>query len=373
MLIDTTLREGHQRFGLYMDLTARKKIMQMLDKVGVQEIEAGVAGRDNNLQELIIFARNLPHQPQISVWSPLREDCLSAAQSLGPDIINIGVPVSDLHLSKRLNLSRKELITRIKTIMHKSQNCDTHLSIGLEDFSRAEHDFALEVAHLFADAGGWRIRLSDSVGLLSPLEAFKAIKKFRQSLNIKLAFHGHNDFGMATANAVCALEAGCDFVDVSVLGIGERAGIARLEELVTWWNLKIKQTYNMHQLQDLCAYVAGLAGINIDAHSPVIGEKIFHVESGLHADGAYKAPELFEPFDPAILGHKRHISLGGKSGRNAVKAKISQLLLNWQDYNIEELTSQVRAKAAARGYPISDQTFLQMTKDQLSELKSCHE
>ncbi|MFP4110555.1 MAG: LeuA family protein [Desulfonatronovibrio sp.] len=367
MLIDTTLREGHQRFGLYMDLPSQQKIMEMSACLGMEEIEAGVAGRDENLSSLISFGRTLSAKPRISIWSPLRVESISAAQNLGPDIINIGVPVSDLHLKNRLGISREKLLKRLADVMLLFQKSRALLSIGLEDLSRADHGFALEVARTFADSGGWRVRLSDSVGLLSPREVLGVVEKFRHNLEVKLAFHSHNDLGMATGNSVSALDAGCDFVDVSVLGIGERSGIARLEEVMTWLVLKKNKGYSLRVLPDLCAYVAGLAGINIDNHRPVIGSEIFNVETGLHVDGIYKNPELFEPFDPARLGHKRFISLGGKSGQSAVKAKISQLLLNSREYNIEELTCRVRATAMATGHPISDRTFLKIAQEQKPE------
>lgn len=363
MLIDTTLREGNQRFGLYLSHKNRKKIVKMLSLLGIEEIEVGVAGRDDTLSGLMDYIHTLENRPRISIWSPLRMDCLVKAQQLKPDIINIGLPVSDLHLNKRLQTNRKAILRRLSELLKRTRRFKTLISIGLEDISRADHDFALHVA-LFAESmGAWRIRMSDSVGLFSPGEVLEVSKKFRKKLKVRLGFHAHNDMGMATANAISALDGGCHYADVSILGIGERSGIARLEEVAARLVLKHAGKYNMALIPKICTYVAGLSNTKIDEHRPIIGSRIFHIESGLHADGLYKDSRLFEPFDPDWTGHKRTVCLGGKSGINAVKGKLSQLLPKCDQHNLEDLTNLVRDTAGKIGRPISDKAFLEMLND----------
>ncbi|WP_051617020.1 LeuA family protein [Desulfonatronovibrio hydrogenovorans] len=364
MLIDTTLREGEQRFGLYLGNQARLRILNLLIKMGVDEVEVGLAGEDSQLRELINYTAAFDLKPEISVWAPFRVKHLIMADALGPDIINTALPVSDLHIEKRLGLNRNTLLQRLEQTLSQAGEMTARISLGLEDVSRADPTFALDTARMARDLGVWRIRLSDSVGLFEPTSAGRIIAGFKKSLNMPLAFHGHNDFGMATANAVSALSAGCDYSDVSVLGIGERSGIARLEEVLAWLVFRTDhQKYDLTWLPGLSDLVADLAGIRIDEHRPIVGSKIFHVESGLHADALYKNPELFEPFAPEQLDLKRKIQLGAKSGKSAVQGKLKELFMDYDPGRLEALVSVVRQEAGLRRAPLSDTSFKRICRE----------
>ena len=234
MIIDTTLREGAQQFGTYFDISIRKRIISGLARLGVEEIELGWVGQDG-LEELAVWASKNVTGSALSVWTPCRDQDLRAAAALPVDRVNIGVPVSDAHITTRLGLDRRTLVERAtKSVLAAKLAGIRYVSVGLEDLSRADVDFALSIGMAVKVMGASRIRLADTVGVLTPLEMADLVKRFRDTLDMDIAVHCHDDFGMGTGNGVAALAAGADYADGSLLGIGERSGIAKTEELAAW-------------------------------------------------------------------------------------------------------------------------------------------
>jgi homocitrate synthase NifV len=363
MLIDTTLREGAQLFGAYFSLEARETIARGLIAMGAEEVEIGWVGQEG-IEHLA--ARVRPHSgtSRLSVWSPCREADVRTAAGLRIDRVNIGVPVSDLHIEKRLGTDRQGLLERLtRTVLTAGLLGIRYISVGLEDVSRSDMDFALTVASAAAEAGASRVRLSDSLGVLTPLRMQELVGLFRPALDIELAVHCHDDFGMATANAVTALAAGADYADVSVLGIGERSGIAATEELAA--HLCLNDTshgYRTDGLRELCQFVSQAAGVPIPRTKAVAGADIFACESGLHAHALSKSPKLFEPYNPASIGADRRVAVGGKSGARAIASALSASDLHCPRESLPELVSAVRRLSWELQRPLTSREFAGLTK-----------
>jgi homocitrate synthase NifV len=170
-----------------------------------------------------------------------------------------------------------------------------------------------------------------------------------------IGVHCHNDFGLGTANALAGLLAGADYADASVLGLGERAGLAALEELIAYLHLRLAKPYRIEELPGLCRAVAEAAGIEIPSRKPVAGAGQFACETGLHVHGLALDPSLFEPYDPALLGLARTTSLGKKSGRAAVAAKLYEMGITASPSDLERMVRAVRAEAERLGRPLTDQ------------------
>ena len=374
MLIDTTLREGEQRFGVYFDQETRKQIIKGLIEFGVEEIELGIAAatsadEQRDLAELVELTNQAPSRHLTgtlgtktcaSLWSPCKEEFIRLAAKLGVNRINIGVPVSDNHIQKRLKLSRDHLLEHLRTVLKTAQDAGIeYISIGLEDLCRADFLFALKVARTAAGLGVKRVRLSDTVGLFSPLEMADLVRKLKNTLPCHIAVHCHNDFGQATANAITALMSGADFVDVSVLGLGERAGIAALEEVAAYLYFRNKSAhYNMSIIRQLCELVAKAANTPISESKPIVGSSIFACESGIHVHGLNIDPMLFEPFSPETVGAKRKIGLGKKSGRAAVLLALKQIGISDSNFCLEQaasnLVATVRGLSRKQGRPLTE-------------------
>ena len=347
MLLDTTLREGAQLFGAYFNIDTRKRILSGLLQLGIDEIELGWVGQ-SELTEFVTYAARQTRSARLSVWSPCREADIRAAARLPVDRVNIGVPSSDLHIEKRLSTQREALLdTLVKNIEVAKESGISYISVGLEDVSRADESFALQMALLAEQHGASRVRLADSLGQLTPLAMAKLVEKFRKSLRIEIAVHCHDDFGMATANSITALQCGADYADASVLGVGERSGIAATEELVAYLSIKQKHDgYAPIKLRELCDSVASVAHVPIPRTKAVVGSDVFACESGLHVHALSKLPELFEPYDPEQLGIARKLRVGSKSGRGAVLMALNDCGMLDEDNpparnDIEKMTKAV--------------------------------
>lgn len=353
MLIDTTLREGAQMFGTYVPQQARMEIAGRIADMGVEEIEIGWIGQEG-LEELVASLRSRDAACDLSVWSPCRPVDVYRAAGLGIDTVNIGLPVSDLHIAERLRTDRDGLTRMLRETVGLAHSCGVgRISIGLEDVTRADQDFALTMARMARELGAARIRLADTLGVMTPDRIRELVGVFAKGVDLEIAVHCHNDFGMATANAVTALAAGAHWADVSVLGIGERSGIAALEEVAGHLMLvQGYEAYDMSMVRELCELVAGHARIPVARNRPVAGADIFAAESGLHVDGILKNPALFEPYDPAHTGTRRTLALGAKAGKGALGAMLDQMGLAAPLHGIGQLLGRVKERAARTGRPL---------------------
>lgn len=324
-IIDTTLREGEQAPGVMFTLEQKKKIIDLLVHVGVAEIELGVSSplADCTMPLLKYCRSNYPDM-RLSLWSRCREEDIRFASILMPDILSLSIPVSEIHLTKKMVRDRSWAEKVMQDSIDLTRRLGMEASVGFEDATRADPVFLGEMALLAEKAGASRLRLADTVGVASPGRIAQLMSEMRTNLSTcELAIHTHNDFGMATANAVAAFEAGAIWADATVLGLGERAGCAKLEELVGYIALvqKDPDLYPTH-LRCLTRYVADITGRNISGHKPIIGEDIFTCETGLHLQGLQKDPQTYEPYNPESVGGRRKMLFGAKSGRVAVLQEI---------------------------------------------------
>ncbi|MFP4314677.1 MAG: LeuA family protein [Desulfovibrionales bacterium] len=326
MLIDTTLREGEQLFGLYLSMNERKEIVRGLMDIGIEEIELGNVAQED-IAPLFAWATGFGGTTRFSLWSPARKRFLKSIPPLPGTGINIGLPSSDAHMAKRLDMTRSELLEHCVHVVKFARSLGwERITIGLEDASRADPSFLVQAARTAQRAGAFCIRVSDTVGLWKPLEVASLIAQMKREVGCTLAVHCHNDFGMATANALTGLDSGADAADVSILGIGERSGIASLEELAGYLTLKAQTaSYRMKAIPALSQMVSARAKLSIPRTRPIVGDDIFACETGLHVHGILKDPTLFEPYAPECVNTSRRIGLGKKTGRAAVSTALNCL------------------------------------------------
>lgn len=364
MLIDTTLREGAQLFAAYLSQEQRKHIAVCLIEMGIDEIELGWCGQDG-VDKLASELLTIKRKTQTSIWCPCRVTDIKKASTIAVDRINIGVPVSDSHLEKRLRLSREALLEKMEDAITAALGSGfNYVSIGLEDISRTDIPFAIEVAKKAKKVGATRIRLADSLGLLSPNKMREVVHQFSQIEDLEVAVHCHDDFGMATANTITALDSGAHYGDVSLLGTGERSGIAKTEEVLAYLLLQGNTDhYSLQGIRPLCQYLSSLADIPISRTKAVVGRDIFAAESGLHVHGLHTLPELFEPYDPGIVGGTRKIALGEKSGRGAVRLALQKYGVNYSADSLGKLASMIRKNSHKHQRPLTKEEVLGLCRN----------
>jgi homocitrate synthase NifV len=195
------------------------------------------------------------------------------------------------------------------------------VSFGAEDASRTETGVLLAIYRHARDLGATRVRYADTLGIMTPDRILDTMRLLNADLGIPLDFHGHNDFGLATANALCAWKGGASVISCSLLGLGERAGNTAMEEIVGSIQLVEHgfSSFDFPRLKQLCEDLSRCTNRPIPPAKPLLGEAIFTHESGIHVDGLLKSPETYEFFPPEAVGGKRRLVVGKYSGRSSLK------------------------------------------------------
>jgi homocitrate synthase NifV len=362
-IIDTTLREGEQTPGLLFSLAEKKCILDGLVKIGVTEAELGVSSQLHACSgPLINYCRTNHPRLQLSLWSRCREDDIIHASKLNPDILSLSIPVSDIHLQDRLQKDRLWAQKKMETSIDFARQQGLSVSIGFEDATRSDPAFLMKMAKTAEQHGAMRIRLADTVGIASPAQLARLVTSLKMVLNsCHIAVHTHNDFGMATANAIAALEAGASSVDGVVLGLGERTGCARLEEIVGYLSLaKGVSEFKPEYLKPLAHYVAGISGRSIAGNRPIIGEDIFTCETGLHLQGLQRKPLTYEPFCPERVQAERKLLFGSKSGRRAILQHMTQVDNGFSEELTEAAIKTIRETSMRLRRPLNDAEISQL-------------
>ncbi|MDI6906034.1 MAG: homocitrate synthase [Thermoanaerobacterales bacterium] len=230
--MDTTLRDGEQAPGVAFSTREKVLMARLLDRAGVYQIEAGIPAMGEVEQEAIRRIAALDLRSRVSTWNRILPEDIRASLACGVRDVHLSAPVSEIHLRYKLGRSRRWVLAQLRKTIAYALAYGCRVTVGTEDASRAEDAFLVEFALLAQEMGVERLRYCDTVGVLDPFTTLERLTRLREKVAIPLEFHGHNDFGMATANALAAVKAGCRYVDVTVGGLGERAGNVPLEEVV---------------------------------------------------------------------------------------------------------------------------------------------
>jgi homocitrate synthase NifV len=370
-IIDTTLREGEQTPGVLFSLTEKKCILDGLVRIGVDEAELGISSKLHTCPNTLInYCRDHHPQLKVSLWSRCRKEDIIHASQLKPDILSLSIPVSDIHLQDRLQKDRSWAQKTMATAINLARQQGLAVSVGFEDATRSDPRFLLQMAHAAEQHGATRVRIADTVGIASPAQFAALITTLQKSLTMcRVAVHTHNDFGMATANAIAALESGASAVDAVVLGLGERTGCARLEEIAGYLSLaKGVPTLKAEFLKPLSRYVARITGRNIAGNRPVIGDDIFTCETGLHLQGLQNRPQTYEPFNPVRVQAERKLLFGAKSGRRAILQHMSGLNTPLPNELNDSAIQTIRETATRLQRPLTDSELVQLLTRKSKEI-----
>lgn len=325
---DTTLRDGEQTAGVVFSLREKLAIARTLDAIGVQEIECGIPAMGEDERTGIRKLVDLGLNARLMTWNRALVPEIEASISCGVQAVDISLSVSDQMIVHKLRKDRTAVKEQLKAALGFAKQHDLYVSVGGEDASRADPDFLVELMEITKALGGDRFRFCDTLGIMDPFTMYDRIAFLRRSVpELEIEVHTHNDLGMATANAIAGIRAGARFVNTTVNGLGERAGNAALEEVVM--GLKhacaIETGIDTHRFRELSLFVAKASHRPLSVSKPIVGERIFAHESGLHADGVIKDPHNYEGFDPTEVGVERIIAIGKHSGSSGLIERYSSM------------------------------------------------
>lgn len=371
MLVDTTLRDGEQTAGVVFSNREKLRIAKMLDNVGVHQIEAGIPVMGGDEKEAIRQIASMGLQASIMAWNRANVNDVRHSLDCGVDAVAISISSSDIHIKHKLRTSREWVLENMTKAAEYAKNEGAYVSVNAEDASRTDLDFLIRFAKEAQAAGADRLRYCDTVGVLEPFGTYDVISRIIDATGMDIEMHTHNDFGMATANALAGIKAGARFIGVTVNGLGERAGNAALEEVA----MALKFLFGMNlgvntkDFLNLCEYVARASGRTLYPGKPIVGSNTFAHESGIHADGVLKYPGTYEVFSPEEVGMQRQIIIGKHSGSNAVKMKFVEYGIDLSSEEANDILALVRSAAVELKRPLFDKELMYIYEDYLYDIK----
>ncbi len=343
-ILDTTLRDGEQTAGVSFTKEDKLEMTKMLSDAGVSVIEIGIPAMGDKEVEFIREAKNLDLNAELLTWNRLSKDDIDKSLKTGVSNVHISAPTSDIHIYGKLRKNREWVLENLKEVVSYAVKKGCKISVGAEDASRTDLNFLIKFYKLAQKLGASRVRYADTVGALDPFRVYENIKKIKNKINIDIDFHGHNDFGMATANSVAAYKAGAKYISCTVNGIGERAGNASLEEVVM--SLKYIENcetdFNVKSFPKLSKLVETASGIKLSQNKPIVGKKVFSHESGIHVDGLIKDRRTYEFVSPSEIGRESEFVLGKTSGKAAVKNELEKLGVKFNNEKISNILRRLR-------------------------------
>ncbi|MEI2806571.1 MAG: 2-isopropylmalate synthase [Albidovulum sp.] len=380
LIFDTTLRDGEQSPGATMTHDEKLEIAELLDEMGVDIIEAGFPiASDGDFEAVSDIARQTKNAVICGLARAQFKDidrCWEAVRHARRPRIHTFIGTSPLHRAIP-NLTMDEMAGRIhETVSHARNLCD-NVQWSPMDATRTEHDYLCRVVEIAIRAGATTINIPDTVGYTAPRESADLIRMLRERVpgadEIVFATHCHNDLGMATANALAAVEAGARQIECTINGLGERAGNTALEEVVM--ALKVRHDIlpystgiDTTRIMNISRRVAAVSGFPVQYNKAIVGKNAFAHESGIHQDGMLKNAQTFEIMRPEDVGlSASNLVMGKHSGRAALRDKLRQLGYELADNQLNDVFVRFKALADRKKEVYDDDLVALMTDSTSAE------
>ena len=362
---DTTLRDGEQTVGVVLSPQQKLEIARKLDDLGVNRIEAGFPRVSPEDAEAIQLMQKAGMKAELWGFSRAVRADVEELVRLGLTASIIEAPTSDIKL-KAYGIGRDEVLRRVSEAISFASRNEIKVAFFAVDGTRTDLEFLKQIYLAALDAGATEIVVVDTIGACGPEAAEFLVGEVRSWIgpNVPLHWHGHNDFGMATACAIAAVRGGASWIQGTINGMGERAGNADIAEIA----LALRCLYDVPVALDLAQVrvvselVRQTAGYKLEAWKPLVGDNLFMRESGAVAS-QFHIPEAIEPYSSDLVNAERRIVLGKKSGLDSIDLKAKELGLSVAAEQRASLLAAVKKRAIAKRGLVTNDEFRQIIKD----------
>ena len=362
IIFDTTLRDGEQSPGASMNAAEKLRLAMQLEKLGVDAIEAGFpAASSGDFEAVKLIAEKIQNVQVTALARAFRADidrAWEAIKEADEPRIHTFIATSDIHLKHKLKMTREQVIEAAVDAVRYAKSFINNVEFSAEDASRSDRDFLCRIFEAVIEAGANTVNLPDTVGYAMPDEFAQLVSYVRQHTpNIDravLSIHCHNDLGMATANTLAGLRSGARQAEVTINGIGERAGNTSLEELVMGLftrkdHLGLKTDIKTKEIYHTSRLVSMITGIVVQPNKAVVGANAFAHEAGIHQDGVLKNKMTYEIMEPQTIGlSSNRLVIGKHSGRHAFKEKLGEMGYDLSQDDLNRLFEKFKELADKR-------------------------
>ena len=349
IIFDTTLRDGEQSPGASMNAGEKMRIAIQLEKLGVDVLEAGFpAASEGDFEAVSNIAGRLKNTEVAALARTSKKDidhAWGAIRNAAKPRIHTFIATSDIHMDYKLKMTRDEVVKKAIEAVKYAKSFTDSIEFSAEDASRSDPDFLCRVFEAVIEAGATTINIPDTVGYAIPQEFADLVKYvMAHTPNIHKAIvsiHCHNDLGLATANTLAAICAGARQAEVTINGIGERAGNTSLEEMVMALHTRpnyipLSTNINTEQIYPTSRLVSMITGIIVQPNKAIVGANAFAHEAGIHQDGMLKNPMTYEIMKPETIGlSASKLVLGKHSGRHALRSHLKELGYDLSDEELQ--------------------------------------
>ncbi len=345
-ILDSTLREGEQHAGVFFSIKQRIQIAWMLDSFGVDQIEISpIVSLDHREATKIIIKQGLKADIVAHVRA-IKSD-VDVAIDCDATWIATYLGISDIHLASKLRISREEAKIRALDVADYIKSHGLKSRFTMEDASRTDPEFLLEMCKEMNRRGVERISIPDTVGIMRPRGMYNIVKLVHDNIDTSktsLDVHCHNDVGLALSNALSGCDGGADQIHTTIDGLGERTGIPSLAETAVALNLiyKSDNDFRLHMLKDSSRTISDYTKIPIHESKPLVGDSSYKHKAGTHLAAILRNPSAYEIIEPKLVGNRRKIVFGELSGKNGSAYLLSILGLDASKENAESLAKGLK-------------------------------
>ena len=369
-IFDTTLRDGEQTPGVALTVDEKIQIAQKLNNLGVDKIEVGFPASSKGEVESAKRISSMDLDSTLAGLARSLHQDIDAVLDADLEYVHTFIGTSPLHRDYKLKKTREEIIESAVGAVEYAKDHGLDVEFSAEDATRTERDFLFDVFNSVVDAGADFLDVPDTVGILTPVLTHELITDIKDNFKNPISVHFHNDFGLATANTLTAIECGANQAHVTVNGLGERTGNCSLEELVV--TLKVAYGIDLGldttRLYSLSNLVGRFTGVKMPVNKPIVGDNAFAHESGIHVHGILNNSSTYEPISPEMVGHSRRIVLGKHTGANALKSKLKEYHIDLDEKQFCKVFDEIKALGDS-GKCVTDDDLVAIAITELSSAR----